>query len=203
MIADFFIGNIEHLSYIGIFLTLIFAGYVVFIPEEVILLSIGYLAAAGFIKLSIALPVTIIVLILGDYIVFRLARHNEGLGARLKKRVFSLRYIRNHRPILEKHIQLVVLVSRMAPFLRFVGPVLAGAMHVKPKIFLKYNLTGVIAYTPIITLAGYYGHQYFEELLSGFAEFKHFAFIAIAVLVAALFAHMVFHFALGGKRSVE
>ena len=39
------LGYVEHLSYLGVFLVIIFSGYLLPIPEEIILLAIGYVGA--------------------------------------------------------------------------------------------------------------------------------------------------------------
>jgi membrane-associated protein len=198
--ADFFIQYIEHFSYLGIFLFLVFAGHVLPIPEEIILLVVGYLAADGVLKLSLGLTVTLVALLIGDNIIYRLAQLPYPWAERIRQRVYGMRYIRVHRAYLEKHVRMVVLVTRMLPFLRFVGPVMAGSLYLPKAEFQKYNFIGMIAYTPLVVLAGYYGHGYLDELLIGFDDMKKLVLVCLAVLAAAVAVHGIFYVAVTRNR---
>ncbi|MFH1642140.1 MAG: hypothetical protein ABIC04_04530 [Nanoarchaeota archaeon] len=65
---------LEHFTYVGIFLVLTFVGYIIPIPEEIILISIGYITALGFTKLYLVILLSIIAVVMGDSLLFYFGR---------------------------------------------------------------------------------------------------------------------------------
>ncbi len=75
MNIDFFINYLEHLSYAGIFIILALVGYFLIpVPEEIMLMIVGYISALGFNNVYIALVVSIIALQVGDNLLFWLSK---------------------------------------------------------------------------------------------------------------------------------
>jgi membrane-associated protein len=68
---------IEHYSYAGIFIAAIFSGYIIPIPEEVLLLTIGYTASTNFIHIVPVIILVVVAFILSDFIVYRLTIGNS------------------------------------------------------------------------------------------------------------------------------
>ncbi len=198
--TEFFIQYIEHFSYLGIFLFLVFAGHFLPIPEEVILLVVGYLSADGVLQLPIAMAVTVVALLIGDNIMYRLAQLPYPWAERVRARVYGMRYIKAHRAYLEKHVRMVVLVTRMLPFLRFVGPVMAGSLYLPKAEFQKYNFIGMIAYTPLVIMAGYWGHDFLSELMVGFDDLKKLVLTLASIVGVALVIHAILYLTLARNK---
>src|SRR5689334_20177690 len=131
-----FINSVEQFSYLGIFIFAIFSGNIVPIPEEIILLIVGYMASVGFIHFLPAVFVLIIAFIVGDNILFRLTLKNNKHVTKFIHEVLSLKLVIKHKALFEKHIGLTIFISRFFPFLRFISPVFAGYVKAKEKTFM-------------------------------------------------------------------
>ena len=106
-------------------------GYVIPVPEEIILLITGYIASTAVIHLTPAIFIVIIAFIIGDNILYRLTLKNNKHVTKLINEVLSIKFISKHKPWLEKHINTTIFFTRFVPFLRFVGPVFAGYTKTK------------------------------------------------------------------------
>ena len=95
--------TVATLSYIGIFGISFLANIVVPVPEEVVVLAIGYVAGTGTINFWITLPVVIAGALLSDAIMFLLSRRNNpivrGFYDKFFSKIFPIR-----QEFLEHHI---------------------------------------------------------------------------------------------------
>jgi len=71
------LATLEQLSYGGIFLITFFSGYLIPVPEEIILLSIGYLSSVGSIHFGRAMLVSLLAIFASDCTLFYLVRHHN------------------------------------------------------------------------------------------------------------------------------
>ena len=55
-----YLNYLEQLSYVGLFLFVVFSGYLIPIPEEIMLLLLGYIAGVGIINIYTALAAGIL-----------------------------------------------------------------------------------------------------------------------------------------------
>jgi membrane protein DedA with SNARE-associated domain len=179
----FFINTVEQFSYLGIFIFAIFSGYVVPIPEEIILLIVGYMASIGAVHLIPAMIVVVIAFILGDNVLFRLVLKNNKLVTKLIHEVLSLKIISKHKAFLERNVRFTIFFTRFIPFMRFVGPVFAGYLKVKEKTFMTFNTIAIAIYAPIVMFIGYYFQDYFTQLINQIILIRHVAVILIWLII--------------------
>lgn len=189
-----FITSVEHFSYWAIFFFALFSGYLIPIPEEIILLITGYMAWAGLIHLIPAVFVVIIAFIIGDNILYRLTLRNNKHVEKLIHEVFSLKIIAERRELLEKHIGLTIFLTRFIPFFRFVGPVFSGYVKVREKTFMLFNTLAIVIYAPFIIWIGYFFNGYFEQIIFRIGKVKHFLFIAVLIILGLLITRTVDYF---------
>jgi len=76
---QFFINYAEQLSYLGIFILLAAVGFIITVPEEILLLSVGYLSALGFSNVYIATAVGIMGVLTGDSFLFGSASEEANI----------------------------------------------------------------------------------------------------------------------------
>ncbi len=169
----YLISMVENLSYLGIFIFAIFSGYVVPIPEEIILLIVGYMAYAEIIHIWPAIFVVIIAFIIGDNVLYRLTLKNNKWVTKLIHEVFSLKIVSKNRALLERHLDVTIFLTRFLPFMRFVGPVFAGYVKAKQKTFMIYNTLAILIYAPLVIWLGYYFNGYLLDILDFIGQFKH------------------------------
>lgn len=174
------IDYIQHFSYLAIFIITFFAGYIIPIPEEIILLVTGYLASQSIISLPIAIAICVTSLILSDNLLFRLCLTENCFVKKMHDRVFRLKLMK-YRDNMIKHIDKTIFVSRFTPFLRFVGPVVAASIKTPKKDFFVFNTFAVLIYAPVLILIGYIFSNHLKILI-GHIETLHQAIVHVTFL---------------------
>jgi membrane protein DedA with SNARE-associated domain len=176
-------SSIEQFSYLGIFIFALFAGYIVPIPEEIILLIVGYMASIGYIHLVPAIFVVIIAFILGDNMLFQLTLKNNKHVTKFVNEVLSLKIIAKHRAFFEKNIGMTVFIFRFVPFLRFISPVFAGYVRAKEQTFMFFNTLAIVIYAPFLMWVGYFFHESFGDIVNEIGRVRHVAVILLWIIV--------------------
>jgi membrane protein DedA with SNARE-associated domain len=174
---------IQHFSYLGIFLASFFSGYLIPVPEEVLLLTVGYTASTGFIQILPVIILTAIAFILSDFIVFKLTASNSKYVGKFIQEVLNIKFINNHRAWFEKNIGVTIFLFRCIPLMRFVGPVFSGYLKVKDEVFLLFNSLANIICAPVIILIGFYSHEYTIRVIEYFKGFRYSSSIVFWLFV--------------------
>ncbi len=187
----FFISSVEQFSYLGIFLFAIFSGYIIPVPEEIILLIVGYMASARFIHLTPAIFVVIIAFIIGDNVLFRLTKKNNKFVTKLIHEVLSLKLFIKHKKFFEKHVKMTVFVTRFLPFMRFVGPIFAGYVKLEEETFMFFNTLAIVIYAPLVIWIGYFFNQYFDQIVGEIGKVRHTAVILLWIIIGLVITRVV------------
>lgn len=127
-----------------------------FFPGDTLLFSAGILAASGKLPIIETLLVIAFAAILGDNIGYHIGRK---VGPRLFKKdslIFRHEYIMQAEKFFEKYGAKTMLVAHFIPVVRTFAPVTAGAGNMPLKKFMMYDAIGDIAWTLVVTLAGYF-----------------------------------------------
>jgi membrane protein DedA with SNARE-associated domain len=190
----FFVTSVEHFSYLAIFIFAGFSGYLIPIPEEIILLITGYMAWAGIIHITPAIIVVVIAFIIGDNILFRLTLKNNKHVSKLIHEVLSLKIVAKRRPFLEEHIGVTIFLSRFIPFLRFAGPVFSGYVKAREKTFMLFNTLAIVIYAPFVVWVGYFFNDYFGQILFEIGKIKHILFVLVLIIAGLLISRMIDYF---------
>ena len=176
------IGYLEQFSYIGIFILLLFSGSIFPIPEEIILLAAGYLSSSGLIKLSPVLFVSFFAILLGDILLFKLSSQESKYTEKLKEKIKNNKFF-NHKIMSHRHIGRTIFVMRFIPGLRFLSPIVASIIKMKPNKFLFYDSVALLVYTPIFVFLGFYSHNSFLRFITEVEAVRHVIFFLILALV--------------------
>lgn len=183
------VNSIGGLTYGGIFITALLANIVIPIPEEIVLLAIGYVASVGDINIFIALPLTIAGLFISDVILHLLAkrgnRHLRKVYARFQKSRFA-----RYEDRLRSRIKLTIFCARFVTSLRFVGPVLSGMMKVPFKVFAIIDLLAIVIYASIFIIIGYVFHSKILLIIAGVQVVGHYIFV---IIITGLATGLVFY----------
>lgn len=180
MAPDLGIPYLAELSYIAIPLVMLLgsSGFLP-IPEEVILLVIGYASFIGVMNLWLVMLVAVVSVVLCDILHFYCATHGHGL----LKRLLHGKTMARVRRAVEAHGPWAVFVARFVPLMRILTPWVAGTSGMKLRKFLVANVLGAIIQTPLVILIGYALGPQVEQ---GIAFVHTFEDVVPVVLVIAI-----------------
>lgn len=154
------------------------------LPEDVLLLSAGYLASTGTLSLSTALGLGFVGALLGDALVF-------ALGRRFGEAVFELGPVRRlvPRATLEaarKRVQArggaACLGARFVPGMRGALFLSAGALGVSPRDWIRYDLAGAVITVPLTVGLGWAFGDRIEQVFAAARGVQGSVVVGVLVL---------------------
>ena len=161
-IIDQILDKASHLegvaAYGSIFGILLACGLGVPIPEDVTLVTAGYLAHLGNIDLVTAIIVCLVGVLAGDFFLFL-------LGRRLGKRAFRLPLIRSFMTVeriafaekkLHQNSRKVMFAARFLAGFRAPIYLTAGILGVRPAIFLGLDFLAATISVPVLVYLGFF-----------------------------------------------
>lgn len=180
----------ESISYVGIFVLVALSGHVVPLPEDVVMLLTGYIAAIGIVKLPIALLVAFVAILIADFTMYYLSftgtKFAMMIEQRIKTNLFSW-----YADKMRTRAFPMIFASRFIPGIRFLGPIIAGYVKLKPHVFLFYSFCSAIIYVPTLIIIGFIFHSKISPLLGVVESTRHIIFIVILVVLAILISVFV------------
>jgi membrane protein DedA with SNARE-associated domain len=179
------IANLEGVTaYLTIFGVLFGCGLGIPIPEDLTLITAGYLAYLENISLLGAIIVGFIGVLSGDFLLFT-------LGRVFGRHIFELPMIRffitpqriNYAQAkLKKNVRKICFTARFVAGLRAPIFLSAGMLGVKPMIFISLDAAAALISVPTLTYVGYYFGDEIEIGLSYIRRAEHYLIIALAVI---------------------
>ncbi len=145
--------HLSQLSYPGIFLLILSSGHPLPVPEGVIFIGLGILAAHGGKLLSYML-VASLAMVFYDMVLYTLAFGGSTLVAKFYKKIKTV-WIDHYKDATDGKIFFLVFVSHFVPVWRMVNPVIAGGMKLPWKKFLIYTLISACIYPTFYILVGF------------------------------------------------
>lgn len=151
-----------------------------FLPGDSLLFAAGTFAGIGALSLPILLPVLLAAAILGDTFNYWVGR-KYGLKAyqRFQGRLLKPEYLERTQKFYRRHGARMVVLARFVPVVRTLAPFVAGVGEMPYATFIRYNVLGGIAWTLLLTVAGYY-------LGTVSVVRRHFSLIVIAIVIVSL-----------------
>ncbi|WP_319508399.1 DedA family protein [uncultured Methanolobus sp.] len=172
---------LEHLSYVGIFITLALLGHFIPLPEEVLLLTVGYIVSLGFGNLWIVITVSLVAGVFGDFLLYWLSKHGNKLLLHLD-RTADKKKITRYENLMQDHGGKTIFTLRLIVGLRVLGPVVAGSAKVSWRKFVLYDLLALSIYFPTLILIGYHFHNNLRNLVSDVSILSHIIFFVVVGL---------------------
>ena len=173
-------------TYLGVFIVLMATGLGLPLPEDVPLLTGGYLCYAGYARLAIMIVVGMTGVLLGDTILFTVGRK---LGHNVLRRRFLRRMVNPGRLIIAErlfaeHGMKIIFAGRFLPGLRPMIFMAAGVLRVPFSTFILVNgFAACISVPTLILLGRFFGYK-LEAIKTEVREVTHV--IVLCVAVAAL-----------------
>ena len=177
-----FLQSLGNISYLGVFGISLLANLVIPVPEEVVLLALGYAAHAGGIDVFYVIPIVILGLLISDISLYILSHKQNRFVTFLYKKIFSSRFA-DKEQWMHNNIERVMFFSRFLVQLRFLGPFMAGQLGVKFKKFITYELAALVLYVPVLIWTGWYFHSRVERIVAGVGLIRNLIFIVLGIIV--------------------
>jgi len=159
-------------------------------PEEILLLGIGYIADVGNLNLYAAIFISIAGIMAADNMWYWLGRSHSSIAQKLIRGVGQEK-IKIYENMLRKHTGKYVFLSRFIPGARAIGPILAGSIKINKSHFWLFNIVAGFLYAPIFILIGYYFNYNLEVLMSKVVSVRHIVFILFLSAVGLGTAYFV------------
>ncbi len=194
MNASFFFAN-AWLLYLIVLTGVTLTGYLIPIPEEVMLISIGYLASLGIGNPHLMTLASILGLLMGDGIIFFLSLHGARFIERFKNKISPTR-LERYESRAKNHLGRYVFGLRFVPTLRFLSPIMAASLGVSWRKFIWYDALAVLIYAPILIFFGYHFGSQLALLLSELRVVRHALFVAFLIALGvwmSVVAHRKFY----------
>ncbi len=185
---DFIIGYLDGLSYLGIFFVFLF--FFLPIPEEVLLLGIGYLVDIGDLNIYWAIAVSIGGIMAADNMWYWLGRSHSKIAAKLISKTGAEKAAL-YEKMLKNHTGKYIFLSRFLPGVRAIGPSLAGSMNLRHKHFWLFNIMAVFLYAPTFIFLGYFFNYNLEIVMNKIVSARHIVFILFIALVGLTTAFLI------------
>ena len=179
--ADLIIKSVGGLTYGGLFILAILSNVVIPIPEELILLTVGYLTGIGIFKYTIAYVIFVAGMLVSDYLLYSLAFKGSKLTHNLRLRLEQKGILKNEE-YLRKNIYKIIFFSRFLIYLRFIGPVVSGYLKIPRKTFFKYDLIALVIYVNVFLGLGNYFHKQINFIVDGVGKFKNYLLILLSII---------------------
>ena len=173
---------LRELSYAGMSLSLIGSGLVLPVPEELIILTGGYFTAKGLLSAHIGIPLCIASLLIGDSILFYLARIGSNYATGIHDRFVKLGLERTW-VFSPDHPLRAVFIMRFITGLRMIAPVYAGLNRASWGPFLLVDFIALCIYIPIVYYLGMRYHESFLLFVAGFEVARHVFFWGLLAIV--------------------
>lgn len=151
---NWLVDFLAHMSLGGVALYFGTFGYVLPIPEEAALLSLGFLAGIGRFHFWFLYGAVILGFFLGDNIFYWLAFYETRYLAHLKKKISSVTW-QKYEEMAINNIGVAMIASRFLIGFRFIGSLLAGSLKINYRKFIVYDLLIIISYTGIFLSCGF------------------------------------------------
>jgi membrane protein DedA with SNARE-associated domain len=187
------IEHLQHLSPASVHLTLtgilLLCGLGLPIPEDISLITAGYMAHRGVVNVHTAFFVSFGAVLGGDAIAFWLGRHfgRRLLAWKAMQRMFDARKQLRVRAYFRKYGSKMIFIGRFLPGLRFSIFVSAGTLGVRPAVFLLFDTLAALLSVPLLVYMAWGFGEHIDHVIAWArrSEYGILALAAVAVLIVA------------------
>jgi membrane protein DedA with SNARE-associated domain len=171
-------------GYVGVLALLIACGMGVPVPEDIILISGGYIAHAGGQRPYFMMAVGLVGILGGDSVIYWLGRH---FGLPFAERSFLRRYLTRDRldwvrTQFKRHGEKMIMGARFLPGIRAVTFFTAGTTRVRYDHFVFFDGVAALVSAPLWVFLGY---RFGAQVVEWAKKFEH-GMAAIAVILLAV-----------------
>lgn len=193
------LGQLNALSYGGLWVVSFLSNAIIPVPEEITLLSFGYLAGTGKVDILFLIPIAISGLLTSDIIVYTLSKKGSRLVISIYEKFFAKKIENHSESWFDINLTKIVFFSRFLVQLRFIGPFLAGQKNMPLKKFISYDLLALSLYVPIYILLGKYFHSRVQSIINDVNVLRNIMLLMGGVILTVLLFNISKHLLLSEK----
>lgn len=173
---------IHQFSYWGIFLWFLVIEQLTPIPEEVSLISLGYICIHNHLSLLVAGGVSLAGLLITDNALFYLSVKSRRYTGQLTKN-YNGKLMSRLKKDLKTHTTRTLILCALLPKVRFLSPIIAATSGIGWKKFFIVNSLTTLSYVAVYVCSGILFHQGLARVLSQMQMVQHIVFIGIIVVI--------------------
>jgi membrane-associated protein len=196
------INQLGALSYGSIWFVSFLSNVVIPIPEELVLLALGYLSGTGAVNGWIIMPLVLSALLINDIVLYYLSKRGSKFTTFLYNKLFASRIKKHGDRWVDMNIGSIIFFSRFLVQLRFIGPFLAGSRHIPIKKFIIYDFLALLVYVPLFVGLGWYFHNRFALIMEEVGFVRNGIFILLGGIILYSIGKFVYR-ALTSKQQVD
>lgn len=199
MALEITIPYLSELSYFAIPIVMFLGSSgIIPIPEEVILLIVGYASFSGVLQFWPAVLFSVLSIIASDVIHFYCATHGHGL----LKLFLKGKTIARIRKSVERHGFWTVFVARFVPVMRILTPWVAGTSGMRFREFLFANTLGTLVQTPLMIWLGFALGPHVDKGITVFEKIEDAVPLLLLLLfILVVIGYFYYHFAVWHRKN--
>ncbi len=186
-------STIEHFTYVGLFLVLALCGLGLPVPEEIPLLTGGFLIYRGITQYPETLAISFVGVIAGDNSLFFLGRR---FGTKVLK---YLEYVRPHtrqriewlKTLIDRYGNMAIFYARFLPGVRAPIYLTSGLAGMRPRRFIVYDTLGAAISVPLVVSIGYFFGDQIDSTIRYFGGFDRLVLMAVAICIIFYGTHLL------------
>ena len=153
--------------YLGLFLTLVLCGVGIPLPEDIPLITAGFLAYLGKTELSVSIVISVVAVLIGDTIIYSIGFH---WGLSLLKRPFFRRVMTESRlervrRYFNRYGDRIIFFARFIVGLRAATFWAAGTLKLRYSTFLLFDGLAALISVPAFIIIGWYFGDNIEKAM--------------------------------------
>lgn len=173
---------IHQFSYLGIFFWFLIIEQLTPIPEEVSLISLGYICMHNHLNLFIAGGLSLVGLLTTDNALFYLSKKGRRFTDKLQRN-YNGKLLSRFKKEIHTHTTRTLVLCALLPKVRFLSPIIAATSGIDWKRFFIINSLTTCAYVTVYTVSGVLFHQGLSNILSQMQTVQHLVFILTVTII--------------------
>jgi membrane protein DedA with SNARE-associated domain len=163
---------------------LLLCGFGLPLPEDVVLITGGYLAYSGYMDIRIFVVAAMAGVLLGDSSMFMIGKKTGSsiFNHRFLSKFIKPFHIRKARAVIEKYHDRIFFIARFLPGFRSAIFFTGGALKTKFMKFFLYDGLAALISVPALVLASYFGGEYIDQVFK-VAKGVQTALLILTILV--------------------
>ncbi len=180
-------NQIGGLTYGGMFILALIANMVVPVPEEIVLIAVGYFSAKGQFNFLYSYGIFVAGMFVSDTILYFMAYKGSRITKRLQRKIENNRHLKDEG-FVQRHIRKIIFISRFLMYLRWIGPVISGVARVPYKKFAILDFLALLVYVPLILFLGFYFENYIDKIISDVNRIRNIFMLIFSIIVLIFIA---------------